>query len=169
MRKKREKSQLEKVFDGHEKWLKTVMNLGATKEDAEDIVGDMYVNIGQMLQKGLDISYNDEINYYYVYLALKSRFVNMVKKKSKMSSIPIEEYNDVMGSEYVDFDSAEDIVEEELDKMLLSKKDWYSAKVYNLIQGGYSLRELSNKTGIKYHSLYHTYRNTKEHLKTKLQ
>tara|TARA_R110000782_G_scaffold82353_2_gene161993 strand:- start:1764 stop:2264 length:501 start_codon:yes stop_codon:yes gene_type:complete len=164
----REKSQLEKVFDGHDKWLKTVVNFGATKEDAEDIVGDMYVTIGQMIQKGLDISYKDEINYYYIYVALKSRFINMIKKKNKTSSVPIEDYNNVAASEYIDFYSAEEIVEEELERMLLSKKDWYSAKVYNLIQGGYSLVELSNKTGIKYHSLYHTYRNTKKHLKTKL-
>lgn len=168
MSRKKEKTQLEKVFDGHDKWLKTVMNFGCTKEDAEDIVGDMYVTIGKMLQKGLDISYKDEINYYYIYVALKSRFINMVKKKNKMSSIPIEEYNDVEGSEYIDFQNAEDIVEKELDKMLLSKKDWYNAKVYNLIQGGYSLVELSEKTGIRYHSLYHTYRKTKKHLKSKL-
>ena len=135
----REKSQLEKVFDGHDKWLKTVVNFGATKEEAEDI-----------------------------YIALKTRFINMIKKKNKINSVPIEGYNNVAASEYIDFYSAEEIVEEEIERMLLSKKDWYSAKVYNLIQGGYSLVELSNKTGIKYHSLYHTYRNTKKHLKTKL-
>lgn len=163
MSRQRDKSQLEKVFDGHDKWLKTVMNFGCSKEDAEDIVGDMYVTIGQMLQKGLDISYKDEINYYYVYVALKSRFINMIKKKNKTSSTPIEDYNDVAGSEHIDFDYAESIVEEELNKI-----DWYNAKVYNLIQGGYSLRSLSEKTGIKYHSLYHTYRKTKNHLKSKI-
>tara|TARA_R100001244_G_scaffold3474_2_gene4807 strand:- start:30 stop:539 length:510 start_codon:yes stop_codon:yes gene_type:complete len=168
MRRIKEKSQLEKVFDGHGKWLKTVMNFGGTKEDAEDIVGEMYVTIGKMLRKGLDISYKDEINYYYIYVALKSRFINMVNKRNKMNNVSIEDSYNVIADDQFDFDSVVDTIEDEIGKMLISKNDWYSAKVFNLIQDSYSFRELSEKTGIPYHSLYHTYRNTKNHLKSKI-
>jgi Mor family transcriptional regulator len=42
---------------------------------------------------------------------------------------------------------------------------WYDAKVYEIIEGGESISELSRKTNISYYSLYNTYRKVKEKLK----
>ena len=63
---------LEKVFSSHDKWINTTLKFGCTKYEAEDIVGEMYVIIGTMLNKGLDISYKSEVNYYYIYRTLKN-------------------------------------------------------------------------------------------------
>ena len=60
---------LEKIFNAHNKWINTVLKFGCSQEEAEDIVGDMYCIIGKMLTKGLDISYGDDVNYYYIYLS----------------------------------------------------------------------------------------------------
>jgi hypothetical protein len=168
MIKKREKSQLEKVFDDHSKWIKTVKGFGATKEDAEDIVGEMYLTIGKMINKGLDISYKDEVNYYYIYIALKTRFINMIKKKNKYPTVEILDDKNIDESESVNYEEAQNILEAELDLMMLDKKTWYNAKVFKMIQEGSSLVQLSELTGISYHSLYHTYRNTKNKLKEKI-
>ena len=168
MIKKRDKSQLEKVFDDHSKWIKTVKGFGATKEDAEDIVGEMYLTIGKMINKGLDISYKDEVNYYYIYIALKTRFINMIKKKNKYPTVEILDDKNIDESESVNYEEAQDILEAELDLMMLDKKTWYNAKVFKMIQDGSSLVQLSELTGISYHSLYHTYRNTKNKLKEKI-
>jgi|TARA_B110000285_G_scaffold43621_1_gene48510 hypothetical protein len=168
MIKKRDKSQLEKVFDDHSKWIKTVKGFGATKEDAEDIVGEMYLTIGKMINKGLDISYKDEVNYYYIYIALKTRFINMIKKKNKYPTVEILDDKNIDESESVNYEEAQNILEAELDLMMLDKKTWYNAKVFKMIQEGSSLVQLSELTGISYHSLYHTYRNTKNKLKEKI-
>ena len=168
MIKKRYKSQLEKVFDDHSKWIKTVKGFGATKEDAEDIVGEMYLTIGKMINKGLDISYKDEVNYYYIYIALKTRFINMIKKKNKYPTVEILDDKNIDESESVNYEEAQIILEAELDLMMLDKKTWYNAKVFKMIQEGSSLVQLSELTGISYHSLYHTYRNTKNKLKEKI-
>ena len=40
----------------------------------------------------------------------------------------------------------------------LDKIHWYDKKVYQLIDDGLSVAELSRKTKIPYHSLYNTYR-----------
>ena len=168
MIKKREKSQLEKVFDDHSKWIKTVKGFGATKEDAEDIVGEMYLTIGKMIKKGLDISYKNEVNYYYIYISLKTRFINMIKKKNKYPTVEILDDKNIDESESVNYEEAQDILEAELDLMMLDKKTWYNAKVFKMIQDGSSLVQLSELTGISYHSLYHTYRNTKNKLKEKI-
>tara|TARA_R110002167_G_scaffold278544_1_gene484379 strand:+ start:800 stop:1312 length:513 start_codon:yes stop_codon:yes gene_type:complete len=168
MIKKRDKSQLEKVFDDHSKWIKTVKGFGATKEDAEDIVGEMYLTIGKMINKGLDISYKDEVNYYYIYIALKTRFINMIKKKNKYPTVEILDDKNIDESESVNYEEAQNILEAELNLMMLDKKTWYNAKVFKMIQEGSSLVQLSELTGISYHSLYHTYRNTKNKLKEKI-
>jgi len=148
----------------------------------------MYVTIGKMLQKGLDISYKDEINYYYIYVALKSRFINMVKKDKKMIKVTFDDWRfdsewndemtwssrtgfDKMFDDFIGKTSSEDVyyemAKDELDKEL-AKINWYDAKVFTLISSGMPVAELSRLTGISYHSLYQTNKRTREHLKSKL-
>ena len=135
------------------------MKLGCSKEDAEDIVGDMYYTIYKMLKKGLDISYKDDINYFYIYKTIKSNFLQLCKKKKRENSISLDNTTELIDSDYINFEEANEKIEEELDKM-----HWYNKKVFNLIQNECNITELSRKTNIPYHSLYNTYKNTKQHL-----
>ena len=154
---------LEKVFKDHKKWINTTIKMGCTREQAEDIVGEMYVNVGTMLNKGLDITYGDEVNYFYIYRALRNAFINFKKKQVKEQSISIDLTDGLKESEYIDFESINEEVERALEEF-----HWYDKKVYNLIQYEYSIRELSEKTNISYHSLYNTYRGVKKKLKEKI-
>ena len=154
---------LEKVFKSHSKWINTTIKFGCSRDEAEDIVSNMYLIIGRMLKKGLDISYGDEVNYYYIYLTLKTSFLQMCNKKKKQNNVPLDLVLDIESGEYIDFDSADNILKEELDGL-----HWYDKKVFNLIQNEYSITELSNKTSITYHSLYNTYRKTKAKLTKKI-
>lgn len=162
---------LEKIFTSHKKWINTTIKFGCSKEEAEDIVGQMYLIIGKMLKKGLNIAYGDEVNYYYIYLTLRTTFLQMKNKQKKENkAILIQDtdnsinYFDTLEVDTeIDFNKAEDIVLNELDKL-----HWYDRKVFNLIENGMTLTELSNKTGIYYHSLYNTYRKTKTKLKEQL-
>ena len=154
---------LEKVFKDHKKWINTTLKMGCTREQAEDIVGEMYVNVGVMLNKGLDIAYGDEVNYFYIYRALRNAFINFKKKQIKERTIPIDLTTELLQPEYIDFESVNEEVEDALEEF-----HWYDRKVYNLIQDKYSIRELSEKTNISYHSLYNTYRGVKDKLKDKI-
>lgn len=154
---------LEKIYASHKKWINTVLKFGCTQDEAEDIVGNMYVIIGTMLKKGLNIAYGDDVNYYYIYLTLKTSFLQMKNRQTKEKKVSIDLVLDIESGEYVDFDAANDIVLEELDNV-----HWYDKKVFELIQGEYSITELSNKTNITYHSLYNTYRKTKQKLRDKI-
>lgn len=154
---------LEKIYASHNKWINTVLKFGCTQDEAEDIVGNMYVIIGTMLKKGLNIAYGDDVNYYYIYLTLKTSFLQMKNRQTKEKKVSIDLVLDIESGEYVDFDGANDIVLEELETI-----HWYDKKVFELIQGEYSITELSNKTNITYHSLYNTYRKTKQKLKDKI-
>ena len=152
---------LEKVYQDHKKWINTSLNFGCTKTEAEDIVGDMYVIIGSMLNKGLDISYGSKVNYFYIYRTLKTNFLKMYNKKKKENKISIDLVLNLSTGEYIDYNKANQVVEAELENL-----HWYDKKVYNMIQYDYSITELSNKTNISYHSLYNTFRKVKDRLNT---
>jgi DNA-directed RNA polymerase specialized sigma24 family protein len=154
---------LSKVFKDHNKWINTTKKFGCTKQEAEDIVGDMYVIIGGMLTRGLNISYGNEVNYYYIYMTLRTTFLQLKKKQDRMLTVHIEDVSNLYTSELVDFDSANETVLEELNKL-----HWYDRKIYNLIQYEYTITELAKKTNISYHSIYNTYRKVKTNLKTKI-
>ena len=156
------KTMLEKVFEDHTKWINTTKRFGCSKEEAEDIVGDMYCIIGKMLNKGLDISYGDSVNYFYIYRTLKTSFLQLKNRQTKENTISLDNDFDVYleSSEPIDFDIANNKILDALDKM-----HWYDKKIYNLIQYEYSITKLHKKTGISYHSLYNTYRKVKQQLK----
>tara|TARA_R110000822_G_scaffold190591_2_gene329336 strand:- start:709 stop:1182 length:474 start_codon:yes stop_codon:yes gene_type:complete len=154
---------LEKIFTSHKKWINTVLKFGCSKEEAEDIVGDMYCIIGKMLTKGLDISYGDDVNYYYIYLTLKTSFLQLKKRKEKEGKKSIDLVYNLESGEYIDFETENNKVEDELERL-----HWYDRKVYNMIQNEYTITELSNKTTISYHSLYNTFRKVKKRLKQKI-
>ena len=139
---------LEKVFESHNKWINTVLKFGCTKDEAEDIVSNMYLIIGKMLKKGLNISYGDDVNYYYIYLTLRTSFLQMYNKKKKENKVSLDLVLDLESQEYIDYDSADETLIKELEDL-----HWYDKKVFNLIQNEYSITELSNKTSITYHSL----------------
>jgi len=153
----------EKIYKDHNKWINTTLKFGCTKEEAEDIVGNMYVIIGTMLNKGLNISYGDEVNYYYIYLTLKTNFLQLKNKQTKEKKVSLDLVLELAESDYIDFDEVNDVILDELDSV-----HWYDKKVYELIENGYSITELANKTNISYHSLYNTYRKTKQKLKNKI-
>jgi len=118
-----------------------------------------------MLNKGLNISYGDEgVNYYYIYLTLKTSFLQLKNKQNKENKTSIDLVYNIEADEYVDYDTPNEIVLDELDKL-----HWYDKKIYNLVEGvDCSMTKLSNQTNISYHSIYNTYRKVKKHLKTKL-
>ena len=149
----------EKIYQDHAKWINTTLKFGCTKEEAEDIVGNMYVIIGGMLNKGLNISYGDEVNYYYIYKTLKTSFLQMYNRKKKQNNVSLDLVLDIESGDYIDFEDKNNALNEELNTL-----HWYDKKVFELIQNEYSITELSNKTNISYHSLYNTYRKTKKKL-----
>ena len=155
---------LEKVYESHNKWINTVLKMGASQYEAEDVVGSMYLILGQMLNKGLNISYGHEVNYFYIYKTLKTSYLQMCLKKKKENKISIDLVLDLESGEYIDFNEANETVEAELKNL-----HWYDRKVYNMIQDEYSITELSRKTNITYHSLYNTFRKVKDRLKQKVK
>ena len=149
------------VAKKHNTWIDIVMSFGCNKRTAEDITQEMYIKIQLKLEKGLDIMYNDEINYYYIFKTLKTLFLDLKRKESKVQIIELENVrNHLSDFDCENYDEVYAEIQNELNNMY-----WYDKKIYQIIEGGESIAQLSRKSGIPYYSLYNTYKKVVQKLK----
>lgn len=149
------------VAKKHKEWIKIVISFGCDKEIAEDIVQEMYIKIQLKLEKGLDIMYGKEINYYYIFKTLKSLFYDLKRKGKNITIVNIEDNINNFNTEMdINYDSEYEKITDSLSEMY-----WYNRKVFEIINGGEKIAELSRKSGIPYYSLYNTYNKVKSKLK----
>jgi len=144
----------------HKTWINIVLSFGCSKTIAEDIVQEMYIKILLKLENGLDIMYEDDINYYYIFKVLKTLYIDLKRKGKNIKIINIEDTNLSQYDFDVDYDEAYDIVKDELKNMF-----WYDRKVFEIINEGESIADFSRNSYIEYYSLYNTYRKVKDKLK----
>ena len=159
---------LEKVAQKHNDWVRIVKSFGCKNEYCEDIVQTMYLKINTLINKGIDISYDDDINHFYIYRMLRSLFIDLCRKEAKITKVNIEYLEKFVEEEEVkEYKDIEGKMKE-LDT-LLDKVYWYDKKVFDLISNGMSIAELSKKTSISYYSLYNTYKNVKTLIKQNIE
>lgn len=153
---------LEKLFERHKDWCDIVKSFGCNKETAEDIVQEMYLKIGRLVNEGKDITFGDDVNHFYIFRTLTTLFLDHKRRERKEGDFDFEQY-DIEDSEVVEYEKKYEKILKELDSMY-----WYDKKVYEIVEGGESISELSRKTNISYYSLYNTYRKVKNYLKEKI-
>ena len=159
---------LEKIAQKHKDWLRIVKSFGCEGDKCEDIVQEMYIKVHTLISNGTDISYGDEINHFYIYRILRSLFIDLCRKESKITKVNIEYLEKFIQEEEIkEYKDIEGKMKE-LDT-LLDKVYWYDKKVFDLISGGMSIAELSKNSGISYYSLYNTYKNVKNLIKENIE
>ena len=160
------KTIIDIAFDKHKEWIKVVKSFGCNPSQAEDVVQEMYLQLHKDLNKGLDFTYKDDINHYYVYKVLRGIFCNIYKKEARKLKAYIEELKTEL-QEFDENEIDEKEYQERQDKVgeVMSNLYWYDAKVFELIASGKSVASLSRETKISYYSLYNTYRNALKHIK----
>ena len=151
---------LEKLASKHETWIRVVKSFGCNGNLCEDIVQEAYLKINSLINRGLDISYDDDINYFYMYRCLKSLFLDLCRKEAKIQKVNVDYLEKFVQPEQQT--KHKDITGKMRElNTLLDKMFWYDKKVFDLISSGMSIKELSRQSGISYYSLYNTYKNTK--------
>ncbi len=154
------KTPVEKAFQRHDKWIEITRSFGGLRQtEVEDLVQQLYLTLIKNTEKGIDFSYGDDINYYYCFRILRGLYVDLMRKKLKVK------YTDL---ENVKLESITDANYEEVYRKVKKALDtihWYDKKVWEILEEGTSISELSRKTNISYYSLYNTYRKVKNKLK----
>ena len=154
------KSPVEKAYERHDKWLGIVKSFGGIKDtEAEDLCQELYFILIRNTQRGINFNYGEDINYYYCYKILRGLHIDLVRKKAKVRLIELE------GIEISEYDHTNYIEVYEKIQSILETMYWYDKKVYDIIDSGTNISELSRKSNISYYSLYNTYKKVKEKLK----
>lgn len=153
---------LKKLFERHKDWCDIVESFGCNPETAKDVVQEMYLKIGKLVAQGKDITFGNDVNHFYIFRTLTTIFLDYKRRERKEGDFDFENY-DIEDEQEVEYKKKYEIILEELDNMY-----WYDKKVYEIIESGESISELSRKTNISYYSLYNTYKKVKKYLKDKI-
>ncbi len=151
---------LKLAFKKHHQWLGIVQSFGCNLWTAEDIVGEMYIKLDRVIKQGKDITRDGEINHFYVFKVLTSIFLDLKRKEAKYILVELEDYNDPNNEIEVQYLKNYERILKTLQGLY-----WYDQKVYEIVESGESISELSRKTNISYYSLYNTYKKVKRILK----
>tara|TARA_R100000781_G_C4058936_1_gene120342 strand:- start:326 stop:793 length:468 start_codon:yes stop_codon:yes gene_type:complete len=152
------------LYSDHQKWINIVKNFGCNNATAQDIVGEMYIKIQALIERGTNIMFDENtVNYYYIFRTLNSLFIDLKRKEKNINNVDIESINLEGINIEPDFTGKYDIIKKGLDSLY-----WYDKKVYEIIESGESIASLSKKTKISYYSLYNTYTKVKKYLKSLL-
>ena len=168
------KTILDLLAEKHKDWISIVVSFGCNKDTAEDIVQEMYIKMHRLIYKGTNIMYNEsEVNYFYVFRTLRSMFIDLTRKQGRVNlmSIDTDEFiqhykTQLDKKNFSNLSDETDLTQlyEEVNKVL-DDLHWYDKKIYQYIEGGESIKGLSDKTKISYYSIYNTYRKVKKELK----
>lgn len=169
------KTILDLLAEKHNDWVRIVKSFGCNKDTAEDLVQEMYIKMHILVNKGTNIMYNEtEINHFYVFRTLRTMFIDLTRKQSRVKMFSIDDKEEF--SEYISF--LKNIEQQENSRTIsnlydeinkeLEKLHWYDKKIYKYIEGGETIKSLSEKTKISYYSIYNTYRKVKKILLDKL-
>ncbi len=153
---------LKQIANRQNDWVNIVRSFGCNNETAEDIVQEMYIKVQLKLKEGLDIRYgDDDFNYSYVFRILRNLFIDLKRKESKVHIVDIDNVEEeFVVDENTDYDKALEKIQNQMDQLF-----WYDKKVYQIIDDGSSIADLSRKTHIPYYSLYNTFKKVRQKLK----
>lgn len=144
---------LEELAKRDKDWRRMAFQICRDKCLADDLVQDMYIKFSTE-------SYNKDLNDYYIFFAIRSIYLNTIKKrKLDIVSNEIENIN-VIEDEYCLF---KDNIETEM--ILEIQRLPYFKKETALVTQVISQRELARQSGIPFETINKTIKKTKQELK----
>jgi len=173
----------------HNKWVNTVKSFGEHNY-AEDIVQEMYLKLVSMDEANrnttdkrfcVDFSIekrvlktNGEINSSYIWLVLRTMFIDFIKEKNKIQKVSLDDT--ILVSELNDYDEA---YGKFLSKLDLLKETWIHTKddkdfhydkllfdIYS--KHNRSMRTISKDVNIETTSIFNTLKRCKKNIKDEL-
>ena len=155
---------IEKVAKHHKEYVKTIKSFG---EDfySEDLVQEMYIRFLTKNKEQQVINKFGEVNRYYVYLTLRSLFVDFYRQKSRIIKVDL---SDVLTLEQIDTLEEHEAFGELLKKVNEETKrwEWYDKMLFDLYRDkNMTMRDLQKATTISLRSIFCTIKNCKERLK----
>ena len=159
--------RLDILYRKHHQWLMScAYNLSKDVDVADDLVGELYIYLGEKDNDSL--YYSDSFNLKYCQMFLSSRFYNKCNRDKKM--VITDTFTDNMDDEY-DYDGDNRLeaswneLKDELQRLKTSNM-WSSAQLYEMYQfEDLTMEELSKKIGISKSTTFLNIKKVREHLR----
>lgn len=155
--------------DKHDWLLQCAYNLTQNKNDADDLIGDLFLRLAEMDEAKINkmIFLNRELNLFYIFKMIKSMFINQQKKNSQQTFVDIDNHLHQVESE--EYDENADNEFEELFKQTMDAMNdlhWFDRKMLETyIHEDHSIASLSNATKISKSTIFTSLKNSKTHIK----
>lgn len=157
------------LYTQHKEWLeKSAISITKNKEEAEDLLGDLYL---YLLEKGSPkLYYEDSWNIMYCYSYLKSRWINKVKVSNRFIRREVDVEDDPYDLEFdILLNTTYDKVVKTL-KELESTPLWPQAKLSSMyFFTDLTLQGLSKEIGISKSTTYLATKKIKNYLKENIE
>lgn len=169
---------LEVLGKNHSLWVKMVIGMGCRLDVAEDIVQEMYLRMHRLIQDESKIMYNDEeVNRFFIYVTLRNMYMDYLKAKNKFTVFEFREDDDpekMNSDQYIheDFNTDEEQgFKSMMDCVIDEMSNWprYDAILANIyFKTDYSLRDISNGSGISLTSIFNSVKGYRAKLQERL-
>jgi len=166
--------RIQVLYEEHGTWLlQSATNITKNPQDAEDLVGDLYI---YLLEKGTPkLYYKNSINALYCYRFLQTRWINKMNKRNKL---PIYKPKDTFIEEC--WDLQDEVYSSELDDAIMESfeavnqelqrlsttREWSKVRLFELYYGSDdTMLQVANKIGICKSTMFMNIRKVRDHLK----
>jgi RNA polymerase sigma factor (sigma-70 family) len=158
----------------HKDWLNMARSFGLSKNDANEIVQQMYIRMVDYVTDIEKIKYNkDDVNTFYVYVTLRNLYLSGFHKIDKRL-VYTENFSNSSAYDkaVVDFDPKEKELFDELMEKIEAQVDdwyWYDKRIFNIhFYDEMSMRKIAKETRISLSSIFNTLSNGKAKIKESL-
>lgn len=164
--------RVEIVYKKHKDWLSAVCyNLTQDTNSAQDLLQDVLIHLLEMKDLHKIVYDNTDLNLFYIYKIVKSKFLNNEKSKKKLEIGELNEdiFENTSENEY-DFDGDENterllqLVNETLEKDMY----WFDSKLFlTYVNEDHSIQSLHECTHISRNTIFNSLTKTKKYIKQK--
>lgn len=158
---------IEYIYKYNSEWLKIANKYLSNKQDAEDIIQEVYIKIINKVNKGTlklsDMKYKDTINKNFMYKLIKHTCIDFIRKKKQC--LNYEDINIHIHDELLE----EEIANNTIFKNILievSKWDNKDAELFNTyMRSGLSMKSIAEMEGISKSSVFNSLKVSKNRIK----
>jgi len=159
------------LYQRHREWLFAVaFNFTKDKLTAQDLLQDVYLHLLEMKDLEKIIYSEKDLNLFYIYKLVRSKFINSTNKKKKIPQTLLDDdVQEFSQDEEYDYDKDEN--REMLLKTItdgLDELHWFERKLFETYHNeGHSIQSLHEATRISRNTIWVSLNKTKNYLKQK--
>jgi len=161
---------IEIIASRHNEWRKMALYLGATDDNVNDIVQELYIKLIEIETNEGDLKRitgdNGKLHTMYIFKILQSKVIDEFRRQKKETFEQFETENDIIELEEVDTYS---ILMNEIRKCIDEMREYDQMLLELYFVYGFSFREIQKRTSIPTRSVFNIVKNAKIIIKEKTQ